>query len=81
MTREQMVTLFWRCHGQPAAAAADLSGFSDADQVSDWAKDAFTWAVSSGVISGKGGGILDPKGAATRAEVAQIVLNHGEKVR
>ena len=32
------------------------------------------WAVSQGLISGKGNGILDPDGTATRAEVAAIFM-------
>ena len=40
----------------------------------------YEWAVSVGVISGKGNGVLDPKGTATRAEVAQIVMNYGVKI-
>lgn len=73
-----MVTLFWRCRREPAAKSADLSGFDDKDQVSGWAADAFAWAVSEGIINGKGAGLLDPKGTATRAEVAQIVMNYGQ---
>ena len=81
VTREQMVTLFWRYQNRPAAAEPDLSAFTDADMISGWAKEAFEWAVSVGVINGKGNGILDPKGTATRAEVAQIVMNFDTKVR
>ena len=33
-----------------------------------------------GVISGKGNGVLDPKGTATRAEVSQIVTNYDTKI-
>ena len=32
-----------------------------------------SWAVGSGLISGKGNGVLDPQGTATRAEVAAIL--------
>ena len=56
--------------------SASLSGFTDTDQISSWAKDAFAWAVSEKIINGKGGGVLDPKGTGTRAEVAQIVTNY-----
>jgi len=76
VTREQMVTIFWRYNGQPSAESGDLSGFADADAISEWARDAFTWAVEAGFISGKGDGVLDPKGTATRAQVAQIVMNY-----
>ena len=56
--------------------SASLSGFTDTDQISSWAKDAFAWAVTEKIINGKGGGVLDPKGTGTRAEVAQIVTNY-----
>ena len=79
VTREQMVTLLWRFSGKPAGSA-DLSGYQDADQISDWAKEAFAWAVGIGLVQGKGDGVLDPQGKATRAEVAQIVMNYDTNV-
>ena len=39
-----------------------------------------SWAVNAQVLSGKGNGVLDPQGTATRAEVAQILMNFGEHV-
>ena len=57
------------------------SAYGDADEISGWAKEAFSWAVGTGVISGKGNGRLDPKGTAKRSEVAQIVMNYNTKVR
>lgn len=80
VTREQMVTIFWRYQGKPAGDEAALSSFTDAGKISSYAREAFAWAVSAGVISGKGNGILDPKGTAKRSEVAQIVMNYGTKV-
>ena len=35
--------------------------------------EAMAWAAGAGLISGKGGGILDPQGAATRGEAAVIL--------
>ena len=34
------------------------------------------WAVAAGIITGKGNGILDPKGNATRAEIATIMMRY-----
>ncbi|MBE6997553.1 MAG: hypothetical protein E7427_05220 [Ruminococcaceae bacterium] len=79
VTREQMVTLLWRYSGKPTGTA-DLSGYKDADQISDWAKEAFGWAVNVGLVQGKGDGVLDPQGKAARAEVAQIVMNYDTNV-
>ncbi len=39
-----------------------------------------TWAVNAGLLSGKGSGVLDPAGNATRAEVAQILMNFCENI-
>lgn len=76
VTREQLVTMLWRAEGKPDAAQDALSDFSDAEQISAWAEEAFAWAVGTGLIQGKPGGILDPKGTITRAEVAQILMNY-----
>ena len=41
--------------------------------------DALCWAVGEGLLTGKGGGRLDPAGTATRAEVAVILMRFAEK--
>lgn len=81
VTREQTVTLLWRFTGEPTGEASTLTGFVDAESVSSWAAEAFAWAVGIGVVSGKENGVLDPQGAATRAETAQLVMNYLEIVR
>lgn len=79
ITREQLATMLWRYLGEPKAAGASLSSFRDAGKVSGYASDAMKWAVKNGVINGKGDGILDPGGFATRAEVAQMLKNYWGK--
>lgn len=74
ITREQLAVMLWRYAGRPAAAGRDLA-FVDAGKVSDWAKDALCWAVENHIINGKGNGVLDPGGNATRAETAQMLKN------
>jgi hypothetical protein len=74
ITREQLVTILWRYAGSPAATQETLN-FIDADQAAMWSRDALLWATENGVISGKGNNILDPRGLATRAEVAQMMMN------
>ena len=71
ITREQLVTMLYRY--AKAEAQGDLTSFADAAQISDWAKEATAWAVSRGILTGKDGGLLDPQGTATRAEVAVIL--------
>lgn len=55
------------------AASGDLSQFTDGAKTSGWAAEAMKWAVGCGLIGGKGNGVVDPAGFATRAEVATIL--------
>jgi len=77
LTREQLAVMLWRIAGSPAPSRHDLP-FSDADQTGAYAWDAMCWAVERGVMNGRGGGILDPKGLATRAQTAQMLKNFME---
>ena len=74
ITREQLAVMLWRYAGSPAAADKELR-FTDADRAGGYALEALRWAVENGVMSGKGGGILDPQGLATRAQAAQVLKN------
>ena len=75
ITREQFAVMLWRYAGHPTAATNELN-FNDVGEISDWALDALHWAVELGIINGKGGGVLDPQGQATRAEAAQMLKNY-----
>lgn len=74
ITREQMAVMLWRYAGSPAAPGGELS-FMDAEQIGAHAREALGWAVQTGVMNGKAGGVLDPKGLATRAQTAQMLKN------
>lgn len=76
VTREQLATMLWRYaryRGWDVSARGDVSAFSDADKISPFADDAITWAMGTGILGGKGEGILDPGGKATRAEFAAML--------
>ena len=78
ITREQMAAILYRYAQYKEyiwVEKGDLSAFTDGDTVSDWAQTAMEWAVGNGVLSGKGNNLLDPTGTASRAEVAQILMN------
>ncbi len=77
ITREQLAVMLWRYTGKPEAAN-QTPNFADADQASSWAVDALLWAAEAGILNGKGNGILDPAGSATRAETAQMLKNFME---
>ncbi len=51
-----------------------LSAYTDADQISGYARDAMAWASETGLISGISLSRLDPRGKATRAQTAQILM-------
>lgn len=79
VTREQLAVILYNytaSKGISVEAVGDLSTFSDAEATSDWAEEAISWAVGVGLLSGKGNGILDPSGTATRAEFAQMLMNY-----
>ena len=76
VTREQIASMIWRLEGQPAADVSVLDDFVDGDTTSSWAKEALAWAVEAGLLAGKSGNIMDPRASATRAQVAQIMLNY-----
>jgi len=52
-----------------------MSSFPDASYVDGWAKEYMNWAVASELINGTEGK-LDPKGTATRAQVAAILCRY-----
>lgn len=76
ISREQLAVMLYRyakARGLSVTATGDLSAFRDNSGVSGWAAEAVRWAVGAGIISGRGNGVLDPGGEATRAEVAAII--------
>ena len=74
VSREQFATMLYRYVGSPAVSGS-LTGFADVNEISDYAESAMLWAVQNGIMSGKGNGILDPQGSATRAELSQMLMN------
>lgn len=72
MTREAIVTVMHRFAKKPRGKA-EIYGFSDSGEVSEYSWDAFSWAVGEGIISGSGN-CLNPKGNATRAEFSTMIV-------
>ena len=80
ITREQMALILYRYAGSPDASGMVLREFADGDSVSAYAVDAIRWAVHEGLISGMENNTLAPQGTATRAQVAQILMNFHQKL-
>ncbi|MBQ7500800.1 MAG: DUF4838 domain-containing protein, partial [Clostridia bacterium] len=81
ITRQEFVTML-RKYAEFAGydhstAMTGLSGFSDADEAADWAKESLCWAYEKGIVSGIADGdslLLSPKGTATRAQAATMLV-------
>ena len=82
VTREQLAVIlhsYAQKKGMDVSKTADLAGYADASSVSSWAKNAMSWAVGSGLISGRSATTLAPAGSATRAECAVIFTQMFQK--
>ena len=82
ITREQLAAIlrnYAAYKGLDVTAVGDLSTYSDAASVSDWAKDSVVWAVGSGLLGGYEDNTLRPQGTTTRAEVASVLQRYLEK--
>ena len=79
ITREQMAAMLWRYAGSPRADGS-LSSFTDGAQTSSWAQPAMIWAVEQGLFAGGGNDHLYPRGQATRAQVATILMRFSQNM-
>jgi hypothetical protein len=87
VTREQAAAIllrYARLIGKgPAGAVTDGSDFADKDKISAWALEGVMWCGRIGVIAGKPGDngmLFDPKGNATRAELAAMLHRFSDNV-
>ena len=74
ITREQLAAMLYRYCGSPAVSGS-LSTYADAASVSAFASDAMQWCVNNGIINGMGG-LLNPQGQATRAQVSAMFARY-----
>lgn len=83
ITREQMASILYRYaqfKGYDVTSNNDLSGYADAAQISAYAASAMRWANAEGLITGNTSTTINPKGNATRAEVATILMRFCENI-
>lgn len=86
LTREQAACVLKNSAdrlGIDTSARADLSGYPDADEVSERAEESLAWAVASDILHGfeleDGTREIQPLRACTRAEMAALLMNLSEK--
>lgn len=80
LTREQMATVLYNLADRPGVDSSVLSRFRDCTQVADYTADSFAWALSNKIISGTDTDTLSPRGIATRAQTAVILVRYLECV-
>ncbi len=82
ITREQLAIILYKYakyKKKDVSKTTELTAFSDSNKVASYALKQVKWAVASGVITGSNGK-LNPKGNATRAEVAAMMEKYCKKV-
>lgn len=82
ITREQLAIMVFRfalehglwSEGDVVTSMEDMpAAYPDFFTAGDWAAESLQWLTAKGLLTGKPGGLLDPKGQVTRAEAAVIL--------
>ena len=68
----------WKKYDTTAGGMA-IREYADYDEISDWAEAAIAWANAEGLITGRTDTAIVPRGDATRAEVATILMRFMQK--
>lgn len=87
ITREELAAILYRYtqnrNGiQPESWWLFLTDYQDSGEISDWAYEAMSWAVFSkifvGTLTSNGSRLLEPRGNASRAQTATVVMRWWE---
>lgn len=81
--RHQLVTALYRCarlSGSMNRNTTSLAGYNDSRNVPAVARDAFSWALANGIVSGSADKNLMPNGYITRAQFAVILYRYSQRV-
>lgn len=86
VTREQLAAILYRYaqykkYDVSVGEDTNILSYDDAQSISSYAIPAIQWACGAGVVTGKSGSKLDPKGNATRVEVAAMLMRFCENVK
>lgn len=83
VTREQIAVMLYRYQKNNGVVMSvqepeRVKLFADWSSVDAWAQEAVVWMAGNHLLNGSGG-LLDPAGSASRAQVAQIIKNYREQ--
>lgn len=79
VTREQLAAILYRYaayEGKDVSARTELTAYVDGGRVAAWAEESLEWACAVKLITGKTGGLLDPQGNGSRAELATLLQRY-----
>ena len=82
MKRHQLVTALYRCarlSNRLNQNTTSLAGYNDSRTVPAVARDAFSWALANGIVSGSADKNLMPNGNITRAQFAVILYRYSQR--
>lgn len=79
ITREQLIVILYRYAkvmkvDVSVAENTNILSYDDFNQIAEYSISAFKWGCGEGIISGRTATTLSPKGNATRAEVATMLM-------
>ncbi|MBQ4518288.1 MAG: S-layer homology domain-containing protein [Clostridia bacterium] len=83
ITREQLAVILYRYAAFCGCDVKTVKGsfdFQDADNISEYAREAMKYAVDAGIINGTDENLLAPKKTATRAEVSTMIMRFAEVI-
>lgn len=83
ITREQLAVIlhrFAKYEGKNFTTQGEIIGYSDYNNISNYALNGMKWAVGVGIIKGNGNGTLVPQGNATRAETSAMIMRYCEDI-
>src|SRR5690606_19371050 len=76
LTREQMLVILYNYMNYKGyeIPLSETQAFADENAISTWAYQAVKALQGIDIVTGKGHNLFDPKGTATRAEVATVFV-------
>ena len=84
ITREQLAAIMYRYsnykkYDVSAGEDTNILSYNDISELSEYAVSSMQWACGESLVSGIGNNLLAPRGNATRAQVATILMRYCEK--
>ena len=83
ITREQLAAIMYRYsnykkYNTSVGEDTNILSYNDISELSEYAVSSMRWACGAGLVNGIGDGKLAPKGNATRAQLATILMRYCE---